>query len=227
MKMHVNHNLPLFEPNLLPVRLGKNQDRIKSLARGVQPMGKKGTCAFDLPSQGGSNQHEAKTLRLLAVQGLPCSGCSWHVVALTKVVCLFRGSAVKHGMVACVNGVSLKDDRIYVRTTGCHTLPGGVYVTDFRSFDQARRVLSPNQFLTLSPTVLLNGDFLLGANVLEIRGATRMIAIQDDRSLLPVRLLVTSGYIREVKRRIGLPVRQGRRRNDKDAGDNPHMGDGD
>ncbi|MGE3938811.1 MAG: hypothetical protein AB7F90_09080 [Nitrospirales bacterium] len=184
-------------------------------------MGAKRTCSFDIPSQKSSNQNEKKPLQLLAVQGLPRTGSSWHVVSLSKVVCLFRGSAMKQGAVTCLNGVSLQADRVYVRTAGCHTLPGGVYVTEFRSVKQASWVLPPSQFFYLNPNTLLNQDFLLGANVLEIRGTIRMIAIQDERSLLPVRLLVTSGFIREVKKRIGLPVRQGRRQINKEAMVNP------
>jgi len=165
-------------------------------------------CFYDTPSNGGGFGHEPQSLRSLAVQSLPRTDSTWHVVSLDKVVCLFRGSAVKQGVVACVNGVSLQADRVYVRTTGCHTLPGGGYVTEFRSVKQACRVLPPNQFLYLNPNTLVNQQFLYGANVLEMRGTTRMIIIRDDRSLLPLRLLVTSGYIREVKKRVGLPVRR-------------------
>ena len=93
----------------------------------------------------------------------------------------------------------------------CHTLPSGVYVTEFRSIKQATRLLAPNQFVSLNPTTLLNPAFLYGANVLEMRGTRRMVVIRDDRSVLPVRLLITSGYIRRVKKRVGLPVRQRRR----------------
>ncbi|MCA9470096.1 MAG: hypothetical protein KC643_32250 [Nitrospira sp.] len=162
---------------------------------------------------GEAYRSEVGPFRCLAVQSLPGTGSLWHVVAITKVVCLFRGSAVKQGGVACLNGVSFNKDRIYVRTSTCHTLPGGVYVTDFRSVRQAYRVLPSTQFFYLNPNTLLNQDWLLGANVLEIRGTTRMIAIHDDRALLPVRLLVTGGYIRDVRRRIGLPVRRSRKPN--------------
>jgi len=192
-----------------------NQARAMNLKRGTKAMGKGIVCSYEMPSQGGGfggggSGDEPQPLRSLAVQSLSRAESSWHVVSLAKVVCLFRGSAVKQGVVAYVNGVSLQADRVYVRTTGCHTLPGGVYVTEFRSVKQACRVLTPSQFLYLNPNTLVNQDFLYGANVLERRGTTRMIVIRDDRSLLPVRLLITSGYIREVKKRIGLPVRRRR-----------------
>lgn len=154
---------------------------------------------------------EESFLSRLAIQSLPGTGSSWHIVALTKVVCVFRGAAIKQGVVACLNGVSLNTDRIYVRTAGCHTLPGGVYITEFRSVKQAHRVLPHPQFFFLNPNTLLNQDWLLGANALEIRGTTRMISIHDDRTLLPVRLLVSSANIPEVRKRIGLPVRQRRK----------------
>ncbi|MCA9468216.1 MAG: hypothetical protein KC643_22640 [Nitrospira sp.] len=150
-------------------------------------------------------------LRSLAVQSLPGFGSTWHVVAMPNVVCVFRGSAVKQGGVSYLNGVSFNAERVYVRTSACHNLPGGVYVTDFRSVKQAHRLLPTPQFFYLNPNTLLNQDWLLGANILEMRGATRMIAIHDNRSLLPVRLLVTGGHIREVRRRIGLPVRRCRK----------------
>lgn len=158
-----------------------------------------------------SSQKEPGPLRCLAIQSLPGFSSTWHVVAITKVVCVFRGSAVKHGGVSCLNGVSLNAECVYVRTSACHNLPGGVYVTNFRSVKQAYHLLPTPQFFYLNPNTLLNQDWLLGANVLDIRGTTRMIAIHDDRSLLPVRLMVTSRYIREIRRRLGLPVRRCRK----------------
>lgn len=184
-------------------------------------MGSGRECFHAMHDQVGISQHGDRPLQSLAVQGLPGTGSSWHVVGLTKVVCLFRGSAVKQGVVSCLNGVSLKENRTYVRTGSCGTLLGGVYVTDFRSVKQACHMLPSSQFFYLNPNTLLNQEFLLGANVLEIRGTTRMIAIHDDRSLLPVRLLVTSGYIRDVRQRIGLPVRRGRRLKNEDTKVNP------
>ncbi len=184
-------------------------------------MGSGMVCADEMPCAeggfgeggfGGGECGEASLpLQSLAVQSPTHAESSWHVAPVHKVVCLFRGSAIKQGVVAGCNGVVLHPERIYIRTTNCHTLPSGVYVTDFRSVKQARRLLAPNQFVSLNPNTLLNPAFLYGANVLEMRGTRRMVVIRDDRSVLLVRLLITSGYIRRVKKRVGLPVRQRRR----------------